>query len=187
MDLQPFYYDKSDYVETATGNKVNRKSTLCGSQNIILNGKCILMKDCIFRGDMNTIRTGKYCVVGERTVIRPSYKKFSKGLTFFPVHIGDHVFIENDCVVMAAQIGSFVHIGKEAIVGRSAVLKDCVEVRPGTVVPPDAVIPPFSVVAGNPGKIVDDLPECTQELMIQATRSFYDNFLPGPRTSPIIA
>lgn len=53
------------------------------------------MKDCILRGDMNSIRAGKYCVVGERTVIRPSYKRFSKGLTFFPVHIGDHVFIEN--------------------------------------------------------------------------------------------
>lgn len=53
------------------------------------------MKDCILRGDMHNIRTGRYCVVGERTIIRPSYKRFSKGLTFFPVHIGDHVFIGN--------------------------------------------------------------------------------------------
>lgn len=39
MDIQTVYYDKSDYVETATGNKVNRKSRLFGSQNIVLNGK----------------------------------------------------------------------------------------------------------------------------------------------------
>lgn len=39
MDLQPVYYEKSEYVETATGNKVNRKSRLFGSQNIVLNGK----------------------------------------------------------------------------------------------------------------------------------------------------
>lgn len=58
------------------------------------------MKDCILRGDMNSIRTGRYCVVGERTVIRPSYKRFSKGLTFFPVHIGDHVFIENVSILV---------------------------------------------------------------------------------------
>ncbi|VDK49444.1 unnamed protein product [Anisakis simplex] len=151
MDLQPVHYDKSEYAVTATGNKVNRKSKLYGSQNIILNGKSILMKDCVLRGDMNCIRAGKYCVVGERTVIRPSYKRFSRGLTFFPVHIGDHVFIENDCVIMAAQIGAYVHIGHDAVVGRSVILKDCVQVLPNTVVSPDAVIPPFSIVGGNPG------------------------------------
>lgn len=35
-----------------------------------------------------------FSVVGQNTVIRPPYKHFSKGLTFFPVHIGDHVIIE---------------------------------------------------------------------------------------------
>ena len=35
-----------------------------------------------------------------------------KGVAFFPLHIGDHVLIEEDCVVNAAQVGSYVHIGK---------------------------------------------------------------------------
>lgn len=39
MDLQPVYYEKQEFVETATGNKVNKKSRLFGSQNIVLNGK----------------------------------------------------------------------------------------------------------------------------------------------------
>lgn len=45
------YYDKSEYVETATGNKVNRKSRLFGSQNIVLNGKvsCYRLFDIITR------------------------------------------------------------------------------------------------------------------------------------------
>lgn len=66
------------------------------------------MKDCILRGDMHNIRTGRYCVVGERTIIRPSFKRFSKGLTFFPVHIGDHVFIENVCFVPSVFLFEFI-------------------------------------------------------------------------------
>ena len=32
-------YDKAEFIETSSGNKVSRKSVLCGSQNIHLNGK----------------------------------------------------------------------------------------------------------------------------------------------------
>lgn len=37
-------------------------------------------------------------------------------MAFFPLHIGDNVLIEEDCVVNAAQIGSYVHIGKNCII-----------------------------------------------------------------------
>lgn len=33
------YYDQATFIETASGNKVCRKSVLCGSQNIMLHGK----------------------------------------------------------------------------------------------------------------------------------------------------
>ncbi|XP_061456201.1 dynactin subunit 5 isoform X3 [Rhineura floridana] len=103
----------------ASGNKVSRQSVLCGSQNIVLNGKTIVMNDCIIRGDLANVRVGRHCVVKSRSVIRPPFKKFSKGVAFFPLHIGDHVFIEEDCVVNAAQIGSYVHIGKNCVIGSS--------------------------------------------------------------------
>lgn len=35
------YYEKSEFIETHTGNKVGRKSILCGSQNIRLHGKVL--------------------------------------------------------------------------------------------------------------------------------------------------
>lgn len=41
---------------------------------------------------------------------------FPSRVAFFPLHIGDHVFIEEDCVVNAAQIGSYVHIGKNCVI-----------------------------------------------------------------------
>lgn len=38
-------YNKELFIETASGNKVSRQSVLCGSQNIVLNGKAIVEKD----------------------------------------------------------------------------------------------------------------------------------------------
>ena len=39
MELPDIHFNKSEYIETASGNRVSRGSVLCGSQNIILNGK----------------------------------------------------------------------------------------------------------------------------------------------------
>ena len=48
-------------------------------------------------------------------------------VAFFPLHIGDHVIIEEDCVVNAAQVGSYVHIGKNCvIVSTAAVLQSII-------------------------------------------------------------
>uniref|UniRef100_A0A915KIY1 Dynactin subunit 5 n=1 Tax=Romanomermis culicivorax TaxID=13658 RepID=A0A915KIY1_ROMCU len=153
MELQDVYYNKQEYIETASGNKVSRQSTLCGSQNIVLNGKTIIMVGCIVRGDLANIRIGQYCVIGSRSVIRPPFKKFSKGVAFFPLFIGDHVMIEEDSIINAAQIGSYVHIGKKCVIGRRSVLKECCYIADNTVLPPETVVPPFAVVAGCPGKV----------------------------------
>uniref|UniRef100_A0AAQ4PLX7 Dynactin subunit 5 n=2 Tax=Percomorphaceae TaxID=1489872 RepID=A0AAQ4PLX7_GASAC len=152
MELSEILYNKAEYIETASGNKVSRQSVLCGSQNIVLNGKTIVMNDCIIRGDLANVRVGRHCVVKSRSVIRPPFKKFSKGVAFFPLHIGDHVFIEEDCVVNAAQIGSYVHIGKNCVIGRRCVLKDCCKILDNTVLPPETVVPPFTVFSGCPGQ-----------------------------------
>jgi dynactin-5 len=109
------------------------------------------MNECIIRGDLANIRIGKYTTIGERTVVRPSYKRFSKGVAFFPVHIGDHVYIDSDCVLMGAQIGAYVHIGKNCVIGRSTIIRDCCEIRANSVLAPDTVVPPFSLLAGSPG------------------------------------
>lgn len=178
MELQDVFYNKAEYIETASGNKVSRQSVLCGSQNIVLNGKTIIMSECIIRGDLANVRIGRHCVVSKRAVIRPPFKKFSKGVAFFPLHIGDHVFIEEDTIVNAAQIGSYVHIGKNCVIGRRSVLKDCCAIADNTVLPPETVVPPFTLYSGSPGVFTSELPECTQDLMMDITKSYYQHFLP---------
>ncbi len=129
-------------------------------------------------------------------------------VAFVPVHIGDYVYMGEDSVVIAAQIGSYVHIGRNCVVGRRSILKDACAIADDAVLAADTVVPPFAVMAGSPGsrlpappgpsprlaspgqltmterlffvlaRIVGELPDCSQELMIDALRSFYQHFIP---------
>nr|CAD7257587.1 unnamed protein product [Timema shepardi]CAD7576438.1 unnamed protein product [Timema californicum] len=179
MDLQDIYFDKSEYVETASGNKVSKQTVLCGSQNIVLGGKVIVQSDAIIRGDLANVRVGRHCIISKRAVIRPPFKKFSKGVAFFPLHMGDHVFIGEGSVVNAAVVGSYVNIGKDCVIGRRCVLKDCCMIEDNTVLPPETVVPPFTRYGGSPGVCVGDVPECMQDLMLDYTRNYYQHFLPA--------
>ncbi|CAB3368361.1 Hypothetical predicted protein [Cloeon dipterum] len=178
MELENVYYNKGDFVETASGNKVCRHTVLCGSQNIILHGKAIVQQDAIIRGDLANVRSGRYCIISRGVVLRPPFKKFSKGVAFFPLQIGDHVFFGEGSVVNAAVIGNYVYIGKNCIIGRRCVLKDCCYIADNTVLAPETTVPAFAHVAGSPGAAVAELPECTPDLMTEFTKSFYQHFVP---------
>lgn len=92
--------------------------------------------------------------------------------------LGEHVYIGENSIVCCAQVGSYVHIGKNCVLGRLSMLKDCCAILDGTVLAPETVVPPFAVFAGNPGRQVGELPEITPELMTDFTWSFYRNFQP---------
>jgi len=100
------------------------------------------MSKCIVRGDLANVRIGCHCNVCRSIglVVRlPFKRKCSKGVSFFPLHVGDHVVIEEGTVVNAAQVGSCVHIGKNGAIGRRPVLKDCCAIADNTVLPPKTV------------------------------------------------
>lgn len=176
MEQPDVFYDGSEYIETASGNKVSRSCVLCGSRNIVLNGKCIVQSDCIVRGDLANINLGRLCVVGKRSVITPPFKKLLGGGAFYPLQIGDNVFVGEDTVISAVQVGSYVYIGNNCVIGQSCVLKDCCKIEDNTVLPPETVVPSFAIFAGSPGTMVGELPESTQDIMSEATRSFYQHF-----------
>lgn len=35
---------------------------------------------------------------------------------FYPLQIGDHVIIEEDAVINASAVGSYVHVGKDCVI-----------------------------------------------------------------------
>lgn len=103
------------------------------------------------------IAIGRYVFLSRSCVLRPPSKLHRGVYSYYPLKIGDHVFVGENSVVEAAVIGSNVHIGRDCVVGKFAILKDCVKVLEGTVVPPGLVVPSFSVVAGRPGRVVGEV------------------------------
>ncbi|KAJ1978163.1 hypothetical protein H4R35_002010 [Dimargaris xerosporica] len=186
MELPTIPYDSSEYIETDTGNKVSRKSVICGSQNIILAGKTIIQTGCVIRGDLRragaghavVIAIGRYCLLGQKSVIRPPHKTFKGVFRYYPMKIGDSVMIGENSIVEAASIGSYVQIGKNCIIGRFAIIKDCCRIEDNTIIAPNTIVPSFSVYSGNPGTFSGELPECTQEMYEARSKEFYTKFTP---------
>ena len=96
----PIYYSKAEFIETVrlfnffwlrtltffrivqdTGNKVSRRATIAGPQNIILGGKTVIASGAIIRGDLRrsgpghavVISLGRYCLIGEGCIMRFVY------------------------------------------------------------------------------------------------------------------
>jgi dynactin-5 len=79
---------RGEYIETDTGNKVARKATLVGTQNIMLGGTTVIQPDVMIRGDLirtiqasssaggaapnNTaVSIGRYCFLSRGSCLRP--------------------------------------------------------------------------------------------------------------------
>jgi dynactin 5 len=71
------------------------------------------------RGDLASIRIGRYCCVGERSIIQPGTRladdqqqeRVEPVVQYTPVLIGDHTVIGTGCTSEAAAIGCCVVIG----------------------------------------------------------------------------
>lgn len=191
---------RGEYIETDTGNKVARKATLVGTQNIMLGGKTIIQQEVMIRGDLartavpsssssgapanNTaVAIGRYCFLSKGSCLRPPGRMYKGVFTYMPLRMGDHVFVGQGTVVQAASIGSHVHIGNNAVVGEFAIVKDYVRVLDGAVVPPNMVIPSFSIVAGQPARVVGEIPEGGHEEF--ELRELYKTVGNNPQPLPV--
>lgn len=94
-----------------SGNKVSRRANISGTANITLGGKTVIMADVHLRGDLTrtkspdpkiasakpqaitSISIGKQTIVATGSVIKPP-GRISRGMwTYYPMKIGDNVFI----------------------------------------------------------------------------------------------
>ncbi|KAK4186199.1 putative dynactin subunit 5 protein [Podospora australis] len=190
---------RGEYIETDTGNKVARKATLVGTQNIVLGGKTVIQAEVMIRGDLirsiqssssssggppnNTaVAIGRYCFLSRGACLRPPGRLYKGAFTYMPLRMGDHVFVGPASVLQAASIGSHVHIGAKVVVGEFAIIKDYVRILDGTVVPPNMVIPSFTVVAGQPARVIGEVPEGGHEAF--ELRDLYKTVGNNPQPAP---
>lgn len=176
------------FVHTHTGDLVSRKAQVHGSQNLYLKGKTIIMRDAIIRGELQAIRIGRYCVIGEGTVIRPAYRVEPDGshlkCRFTPLSVGNHTFIGKNCVVESAGIGCNVRIDDGCVLGRNSFVRDNCRLLAGCVLPEGVVVPPFTVLGGCPARVVSVLHESTATTWMEDAIAFYENFDPEAPSSP---
>lgn len=174
----PSCYPRSDYITTASGNRVGRGTLLFGSQNITLAGRSVVSQGVILRGDLISLRFGRYVYLDENVLVHPSSYR-SKGQTLHvPLTVGDYVTIGSNTVVRAVAIGSCVTIGEDCVIGNRCILKDYCKLLPGTVLAPDTVVPSFTVFGGKPGRMIAEVPEGDMILLKLAAIRKYNLFLP---------
>ncbi|CAK4034190.1 Hypothetical predicted protein [Lecanosticta acicola] len=165
---------KTEYIETDTGNKISRRANIEGKQNIMLGGKSVIMPGVQLRGDLHrlpeptadgekskhqqpyatAISVGRYSVISTDCTIRPPMQVRHGQMVFYPMRIGDNVFIGAGTHVSAAAISNHVHVGANCVLGPFSMLKESSKVLPNTVVPSNMVVPPGSVVGGRPARIL---------------------------------
>ncbi|CBZ55283.1 putative dynactin p25 [Neospora caninum Liverpool] len=174
----PVHYPRADYITTASGNRVGRGTLLFGSQNITLAGRSVVSQGVLLRGDMVSLRFGRYVYLDDNVLVHPSSYR-SKGQTLHvPLTVGDYVIVGKNAVLRAVAVGSCVQIGSDCVVGNRCILKDFCKILPGTVLAADTVVPSFTVFGGKPGRMVAELPEGEAMLMkLEAIRK-YNLFLP---------
>ncbi|KAL1798323.1 hypothetical protein ACET3X_002360 [Alternaria dauci] len=166
---------KGEYIETDSGNKVSRRSAITGTANITLGGRTVIMADVQLRGDLHPTRSapsssgkdvtptsisiGRCTVISQGSVIKPP-SRISRGqVHYYPMKIGDNVFVGPNSTIQAISISSHVHIGQNCSIGAFAIIKENVKILPHTVVPPNMVIASGSVVGGQPARVVGDVGE----------------------------
>ncbi|KAJ5887877.1 Dynactin Arp1 p25 subunit [Penicillium taxi] len=172
---------KSEYIETDTGNKISRRSQIHGTQHIILGGKTVIQAEAVIRGDLfrtptttastdgstapqtNTpsvaITVGRYSYISKGAILHPPSRSHRGVHSFYPLKIGDHVFVGEGAVVEAASLGNHAHVGAGAMVGSMAIIKDYAVVLDKAVVPPGMIVPSYCVVGGIPARIVGEVGE----------------------------
>ncbi|KAH9907038.1 trimeric LpxA-like protein [Xylariomycetidae sp. FL2044] len=189
---------KGEYIETETGNKVARKAALIGTQHIMLGGKTVIQADAMVRGDLartagsasgtssgsNTnVAIGRYCFLSKGCCLRPPGRIWKGPFTYLPLRLGDHVFVGEGSVVQAASVASHVHIGKNVVIGEFVIIKEYVRILDNSVVPANMVIPSFSIVAGQPARVVGEVPEGGHEAF--ELRDLYKTVGNNPQPLPV--
>ena len=170
-------------LQQDTGNKISRRAQIHGTQRIILGGKTVIQSDAVIRGDLYrssssstqsaddpataaaapspsvAINIGRYSYISRQAILRPPSRLHRGVHSYYPLKIGDHVFVGERAVVEAASVGNHVHIGKEVVLGGMAILKDFAVVLDGAVVPAGMVVPSWCVVGGRPARILGEVGE----------------------------
>ena len=128
-------------------------------------------------GIWQMLRVGRHCGVKSQSVLRPPFKKFSKGCIFSFTYWGPHLYWGRLCGQRSSYwllCSHWQELCDWVLVCLERLLKNSWQHS----ITPRNCGPPFTVFSGCPGLFSGELPECTQELMTDITKSDYQQFFP---------
>jgi carbonic anhydrase/acetyltransferase-like protein (isoleucine patch superfamily) len=120
---------------------------------------------CVVRGDVNSIRIGKYTNVQDGTTLHVTHDRC-------PLDIGDFVTIGHGAILHGCTVRSYALIGIRAILLDEVEIGEHSIIAAGSLVPEGRVIPPRSLAMGAPARIVRQLTDDE----ITSIGEFADNY-----------
>jgi len=135
---------ETGFIKTTTHNYVSRTAEIEGPRQVELKGRPIPRDDVVVHGDKAVVRIGRYCDVGEKTVLSPPPHPLQVG-THVPMVLGSYIRVGKECRIHAAAVRSMVWIGDGVTLGERAIVKDNCYIDSGVTIGDDAVIVSFSV------------------------------------------
>jgi len=77
MEAQLITFDEAAYFITSKKNKISKSTMIKGTDNILIEGKAVILAGTILRGDLAVVEMGEYVIIKEDVVVRPTYAKDS--------------------------------------------------------------------------------------------------------------
>lgn len=126
--------------------------------DVIMGEGCSVWFNAVLRGDVNSIRIGNHVNIQDGCVLHTLYQKST-------VEIGDYVSVGHNATIHGAKVNDY------ALIGMGAILLDFVEVGEGAIVAAGSMvlsntkIGPYEVWGGVPAKFLKKAdPEQTNEI-----------------------
>ncbi|WP_257667363.1 gamma carbonic anhydrase family protein [Parapedobacter tibetensis] len=147
---------KGIYPEIADGCFIADNATIVGE--VILGEGCSVWFNAVLRGDVNSIKIGRYTNIQDGVVIHCTYETA-------PTVIGDYVSIGHNALVHGCTLTNNVLIGMGAIVMDHAVVEEYVIIAAGAVVLEQTVCERGYLYAGVPAKKIKPITAAQRKML----------------------
>jgi len=127
----------------------------------------------VLRGDVNFIKTGRYCNLQDGTVVHVDSGRGTGQEGGLPTRLGDYVTVGHRCVLHACTVEDLCLIGMGAVVLDGAVIGKGSVVGAGAVILKGTVVPPLSVVAGVPARVIKTLSQGSLKERMDHAMQYY--------------
>lgn len=118
-------------------------STIIG--DVVIGEKCSIWFNAVVRGDVNSIRIGKYVNIQDGAIIHCTYQK-AKTI------IGDRCSIGHNAIIHGCRLHDNVLVGMGAIIMDHAIIESFSIIGAGSVVLENTIVESGYVYAGTPAK-----------------------------------